>query len=358
MFFIRFSFIILSTFLFNSNTHASGSVRALIYQYIDQYKAVAVSEMHRTGIPASIKLAQGLLESDFGRSKLAHDANNHFGIKCGSKWEGNTFYKKDDDYKNGKLINSCFRTYGSGEESYIEHSEFLRDPNKAYRYGFLFGYASNDYVAWALGLRQAGYATDPKYPDKLISIIEKYELFKFDEVIQTDIQEIAVQAPKNKRLSNGPSPVIIPKEYKIRSQKKHRTYTINDVRYVKSKLGDSPASLAKMYSISTFQILAYNEQLTDKNQILEEGQRVFLGEKKKSFKSKKFHIVRRGQRMADISSIYGIDLDVLHSRNHIKVGEEPKAGEKIQLKGIRLGKAVCVQVAEVEPEFLFDTGIH
>ena len=118
----------------------------LAQSYINNYKEVAIQEMHRTGIPASIKLAQGLLESDWGRSDLAKTANNHFGIKCGGKWAGGTFYKEDDDKNSkGQLIESCFRSFGSPTESYMAHSDFLSDPKKEYRYGFLFNYESTDY---------------------------------------------------------------------------------------------------------------------------------------------------------------------------------------------------------------------
>jgi len=146
-------------------------------QYIHQYKDIAIQEMGRTGVPASIKLAQGLLESNAGRSTLAQKAHNHFGIKCGGSWKGKTFYRKDDDYRNGKLVKSCFRKYKRATASYIAHSNFLTDNR---RYASLFSLSPKDYKAWAKGLKKAGYATSKTYASKLIKLIEEYQLYKFD----------------------------------------------------------------------------------------------------------------------------------------------------------------------------------
>ncbi|MGY4383425.1 LysM repeat protein [Pedobacter sp. UYP24] len=138
--------------------------------YIEEFKAVAMQEMNTYGIPASITLAQGILESGSGNSSLARFANNHFGIKCTSEWKGKGYFKDDDQ------ANDCFRVYKDARESYKDHSEFL----KRKRYSFLFELDKNDYKNWALGLKQAGYATNPKYPDMLINIIEKYKLYQYD----------------------------------------------------------------------------------------------------------------------------------------------------------------------------------
>lgn len=145
--------------------------------YLNKHKDIAVIEMYRTGVPASIKLAQGMHESSFGRSRLATKAKNHFGIKCKTYWKGSTYYHKDDDFKNGRLIESCFRSYNSELESYVDHSNFLSQ-TKHYRH--LFKIDRTDYKAWAKGLKASGYATDKRYADKLIHIIEKYNLDVFD----------------------------------------------------------------------------------------------------------------------------------------------------------------------------------
>ncbi len=138
--------------------------------YIERFKAIAVDEMNRSGIPASITLAQGMLESANGNSSLAREANNHFGIKCHAGWQGKTVTKDDDE------AGECFRFYNSAEESYRDHTEFL----KRQRYAFLFELDRNDYKGWARGLKQAGYATNPRYPELLIGLIERYGLERFD----------------------------------------------------------------------------------------------------------------------------------------------------------------------------------
>ncbi|MFZ1705947.1 MAG: glucosaminidase domain-containing protein [Saprospiraceae bacterium] len=148
-------------------------------EYIEQYKDLAIVEMYRTGIPASVTLAQGLHESNFGTSKLALEANNHFGIKCKSYWTGKTYFHKDDDFnKEGYLVESCFRAYRNTVESYVDRSNFLLQSD---RYRVLFDFAKDDYVQWIFGLKACGYATDPMYAVKLLEKIEKYELYKYDQ---------------------------------------------------------------------------------------------------------------------------------------------------------------------------------
>ncbi|WP_231490545.1 glucosaminidase domain-containing protein [Pedobacter sp. Leaf170] len=160
----------------NNNTYKSYNTLS----YIDEFKAVAIEEMNAYGIPASITLAQGILESGSGNSDLAKYANNHFGIKCTSDWKGKNYFR-DDDQKN-----DCFRVYKDAHESFKDHSEFL----KRKRYSALFQLDKNDYKSWALGLKQAGYATNPKYPDLLINTIEKYQLYQYDQS-ETEKQKIA-----------------------------------------------------------------------------------------------------------------------------------------------------------------------
>ncbi len=146
--------------------------------YIKKYSPVAIAEMNRTGIPASIKLAQALHESNAGASHLSLESNNHFGIKCKSYWQGSTYYHKDDDYNSdGSLINSCFRAYDTPVDSYVDHSNFIVN---SINYGGLVKSCGNDYVAWARGLQRSGYATDPAYAEKLIKIVENYQLYQYD----------------------------------------------------------------------------------------------------------------------------------------------------------------------------------
>ena len=148
------------------------------HRYIDKYHELAIVEMYRSGVPASITLAQALHETNYGTSKLATIAKNHFGIKCKSNWIGGTYFHKDDDYdRRGNLVESCFRSYDIDIDSYIDHSNFLMSRD---HYSNLFQYNHTDYVNWAHGLKKSGYATDPRYAEKLIAKIERYGLDQYD----------------------------------------------------------------------------------------------------------------------------------------------------------------------------------
>ena len=159
------------------SSFTSTNANQQILDYVELYRTIAIQEMNRTGVPASITLAQGIIESRYGMSGLAKNSNNHFGIKCKGNWTGGKYYHKDDDYVNGKLVKSCFRTYDDPEDSYYDHSEFLL-VNK--RYQSLFSLAPTDYKGWAKGLKKAGYATAKNYATMLINTIEKYELYQYD----------------------------------------------------------------------------------------------------------------------------------------------------------------------------------
>lgn len=174
-------YLLLLTLLgFTSIYNASHTKEEATMYYIDKFAPLAVEEMNRSGIPASIILAQGIHESNSGKSQLALEANNHFGIKCKTYWKGSTFYYKDDDFnEKGELIRSCFRAYRKATESYRDHTEFLM--NTSY-YKSLFAYSKHDYVEWAKGLKQCGYATDPAYAEKLIRLVNMYDLSRFDKL--------------------------------------------------------------------------------------------------------------------------------------------------------------------------------
>lgn len=348
---LKFLFFAFFTLLLSSNVQANNDLQKKIADYIQTYKNIAISEMHRTGIPASIKLAQGLLESNFGRSELALVGNNHFGIKCGSTWDGGTFYKKDDDTDaHGRLIESCFRAFANGDQSYIEHSYFLQDARKKNRYGFLFNFDSNDYKSWAKGLRDAGYATDPRYPQKLISIIEKYKLAQFDvSKVNAPIAKNQVLAQSDDQLETQP-----PKAERISVKRaRYPIKMVNEVSYVVANQGDTPKKIANMIGISSHKIMDFNEGLKNAKQSLQDGERVFIQSKKRNFKLEKYHIVKDNQTMYDIAQIYGLSLKHLRSRNKLNANEEPYAGEKIQLKGLKFGKKPEVKVQSEKIEFLF-----
>lgn len=280
-------------------------------EYIEEYKDIAIREMERAGIPASIKLAQGILESNAGQSYLAKRANNHFGIKCGDNWNGRTVYRKDDDYNaEGKLIESCFRSYRSVEAGYVAHSEFLRDPRKNYRYGFLFQLDPTDYRRWAYGLKKAGYATSATYPEKLIDIIDRYELHKYDMMSSIDLEN-----PGSELIAG----VIM---------------QTNDVKYTIATPEETVAEIADRTDVALRKLIDYNEHLTSGNQLLNEGEKVYLQKKRKSYRGRQqYHTVSANETMLDISNLYGLRLDKLYNRNRMSPGQEPAPKAEIKLRG-------------------------
>ena len=282
--------------------------------YIKKYKKIAIKEMKRSGVPASIKLAQGILESNAGRSTLARKANNHFGMKCGSTWQGRTYYLEDDDYdESGRLIKSCFRVYRNVKECYIAHSEFLRDPRKRYRYGFLFQLDPNDYQAWARGLKTAGYATSPTYADKLIGIIERYKLYQYD------VGYVPTEEPDIKDQILTDKDVII----------------VNGIPVVIADGNQTIRDIALNHRVPTKQLLKYNERINQQAAIPTKGDRVFLKRKRNGYwgRDKKYHQIKKGETIWDISQRYGVKLSKLLKRNRLSPGEEPALGERIKLRG-------------------------
>ncbi len=253
--------------------------------YIVQYGHIAIDEMSRVGIPASIKMAQAILESNSGRSTLAIQSNNHFGIKCGKNWKGGEVYREDDDYHHGLLVRSCFRAYDDPTESFYAHSEFIANPYSK-RYKFLFALDSYDYKAWARGLKKAGYATDPKYPSKLIAIIETYRLYELDMGIYPEQNEIA-QLKKNSEV-----------------------HIINDY-VIKESLSDQEVMFAQ------------SDKKTESKRAGKSTNRVMI--------SKGFYSVRPDDSMASIASRYSISPKKLYVQNRMPFGSEPKSGEKLAL---------------------------
>ncbi len=292
-----------------------------IQEYIDTYRTVAMQEMRRYGIPASIKLAQGILESSFGNSELARNANNHFGIKCHG-WPGRG-YLYDDDARN-----ECFRVYDDALESYLDHSQFLLSRP---RYADLFDMDPLDYKAWAHGLRKAGYATNPNYPAKLIRVIEEHRLMTYDRWAM----DLTAELPQGNMASgtNGRNHV----QYTRKSNNNLETITgtrvearNNRIRYVVARRGDTPESLAKELGMWPWQITRYNE--LEKNQQVLAGQFIYLQPKRRRGPIH-HHFVRQGETMYIISQQYGIKLDDLYKRNNMVKGQPPVPGQKILLRG-------------------------
>lgn len=284
-------------------------------EYIATYKDDAVRDMLRTGVPASITLAQAMLESDNGNSTLAREANNHFGIKCHTEWAGDTHHQ-DDDQRN-----ECFRKYNSVLESYDDHSDFLRTRQ---RYAFLFGYDRTDYKSWAYGLKKAGYATNPQYPERLIKIIEENNLHIFDTVTSSDNVVYADVSPP---VRHRPAAIEAITEVAITVQRK--TGELNRTQYIIARQGDTYQSLAEEFDLMPWQILKYNDlKKTDR---IKEGEPIFL-KPKRSKAQAAYHILEEGETLRDVSQKYAVKLKVLYKYNNIEEGNQPSSGEKIWLK--------------------------
>ena len=328
------------TSVFSGMLLGAGTAQNQAYQdYIEQFKAVAVSEMERTGIPASIKMAQALLESDAGRSDLAREANNHFGIKCGSSWEGKTF-KKFDDERNaaGLPKKSCFRNYRSAQESFIAHSEFLRPPNRQSRYSFLFDLEPTDYKGWARGLKKAGYATSPTYHKKLIDLIEQYRLDRLDRMTADEI--VAQSGNKNRKPGKAKGGEEKAGSISITLASGVEMMFNNDARCLVPKHSIRVDELAGLANADIRDLLRYNEHLENGSQMVEGGSRVYLQPKRKSYRGRqRWHATEEGETMIDISTRYGISLDHLYRRNRIGPGTEPRTGSKIKIRGSRVKQA-------------------
>lgn len=317
--------------------------------YIEDYKYIAVKEMERTGIPASIKLAQALLESGAGSSTLARTANNHFGIKCGSRWDGEAVYRKDDDYdKDGNLKKSCFRKYQSAAQSFEAHSEFLQR-NK--RYGGLFELEMTNYKGWANGLRKAGYATNPSYSRLLISIIERYELYKYDQLTSDHFTEAEILAANKKMEAKATIAAAKPKqkeskpaaiEKPVAVAKPARMKIVPTIGYVNEvkmtqAIGDeSIAKIAHRTKTPAKAIVRFNENYTVITDIPEAGERIFLQAKRTAFRAKqRVHRVNAGESMYDIAQEYGVRLRKLYERNLMTIPEQAAVGQYVMLSGRR-----------------------
>lgn len=318
-----------------------------IQAYIQQYEALAVSEMIRTGVPASITLAQGILESGYGESTLAKKSNNHFGIKCKSEWEGAKTYHDDD------TRDECFRVYPTAEASYRDHSNFLK--NRPY-YHDLFSLNPRDYKAWAYGLKKAGYATERKYPQHLIRLIESYHLEQYSEIALNEMQHPGARYAQNggsdgtsgktalNKSRNDPKPgslpapppasnnaptmrvaqtMVKPPAYPVAA------FKINGTSVVYAAKGRSLIALAASHHLNFHKLLEINN--LDKKSVLSPGQLIFLDKKPKKG-NKEFHICAYGETLKDISQKEGVALKSLKSFNKRKADDRLAAGERVYLR--------------------------
>lgn len=279
------------------------SYRNSLYNaYIQQYKNLAIEQMNRYGIPASITLAQGLLESGAGKSQLAIQGNNHFGIKCHG-WKGRTTYHDDDEQ------GECFRAYNTVRDSYEDHSVFLSTQQ---RYARLFRLNRTDYKGWARGLKACGYATNPRYAESLIQVIETYQLYQYDSGKSSHHHR-----SEREKLSNRSS---------------HQIYSYNDNLFVRVKRGDTFGSLSKELGISARKLAKYNER--DKRDVLLEGERIYL-QKKRTKADKRYkgvaHTVAAGESMYSIAQLYGIRLSSLYKKNHLSPDYSIQVGDRLRV---------------------------
>lgn len=297
--------------------------------YINQYKDLAMSEMRRTGIPASITLAQGMIESDYGRSRLATEANNHFGIKCHSDWKGPSITHHDDKR------NECFRKYRKAEESYFDHSDFLTSTS---RYGFLFELDEKDYKGWARGLKKAGYATNPDYANMLIRKIEEYELWRYDLGKSNSPKTVArPDSVKDASVSSSEPVVTPPKQADgnfVVPGRVSRIKENNRIQYIIVNETDTKEGIEKEFGLLKWELSRYNE--IDKDLKIVPGQLLYLQPKRdKAEPGQDIHTTIKGDTMYSISQRYGIKLKQLYEMNRMNQGEEPLEGEKIWLRSMK-----------------------
>ena len=303
---LTFSFI----FFFTTLICLAQSTNQAYWSYIDQYKDWAIEQMQQYHIPASITLAQGLLESNAGRSSLAREANNHFGIKVGSTWTG-PYVLRDDDAKNEK-----FRKYKSARESFIDHSKFLQGK----RYQNLYSLGQTDYRGWARGLKAAGYATNPAYAEALIRIIEMYSLHQFD----------TGKYHSQKNTTN--------KQTDINSEdyfySRHAVYSGNKNYFIIVEVGDDMATISRNTGVSLRKLYKYNDLPRDYTPTA--GDIIYLQKKRKcasrEFRKNPIHIVDVNQSLFDIAQLYGIRLESLCKLNGWSEPQAVQVGDILRIR--------------------------
>ena len=308
---------------------AAAKVRQTREEYVEKYKAIAIAHMERYGIPASVTMAQGILESDSGNSLLSTSSNNHFGIKCKKHWTGDRVYH-DDDAKG-----ECFRAYPSVEASYQDHADFL---DQSPRYDSLFTYQSDDYRSWARGLKACGYATAPDYADRVVKIIESMKLYLLDKENGGKIYSAAKSATANTEAwfeSNiaTSDEQINPNAFRVtvNSHKGYGVYRTNHTFYVVAKEGDTYESLGGIFDISPKMLRKLNDVAKDAT--LAKGNIVYIERKKTQWLGNMIqHKVVRDESLYALSQSYGIRLKSLAKLNNMHVGDNVKKGEIIKLK--------------------------
>jgi len=321
---IRSLFIVFIMLLAGFTARGDEAHRMTRQQYINRFAKVAIAEMNQFHIPASITMAQGCLESGDGNSSLARDANNHFGIKCNNGWTGKSVRHDDDSRRE------CFRKYKSAWESYRDHSLFLRNN---VRYASLFKLKITDYKGWARGLKKAGYATDPRYPERLIHIIEKYQLYDLDK--NYDGKEAVVstgneRSDRNTQTSCSDDNRVDHFSIDL-SDDSQSVVERNGTKSIRARKGDTYEELAAEYGLKEWEIYKYND--TEKGHEPAESSIVYLEMKPgRAARGNDYHIARDSETMWQISQQYGIRLKSLYRKNRMKQGDEPRPGQQIWLR--------------------------
>lgn len=275
-------------------------------QYIVEYKKLALREMSRSGIPASITLAQAILETSAGHSLLARQANNHFGLKCDAKWNGDIIYKHDDEFTTDSLpMLSCFRVYDDPAQSFESHSDFLLDPEKFNRYQALFKVPADDYASWARMLQYSGYSGASHYAIRLIEYIDRYQLYEIDRMVE--------QEPPADRI-----------------------LLINNIKCVVARKGENLRRLSEIFALPVEQLVVFNDKIFHPDSLLPAGSRVFLQRKADAWHgARTHHFLANEQTVMEVAQTYGIRYEALLRRNGLKPTQIPMPDAKLRLQGTR-----------------------
>ena len=324
-----FCYIILAILVADGQvTYAQQRLSARYLNYIDEYKDIAIEQQRRHGIPASITLAQGLLESQAGQSRLATAGNNHFGIKC-TGWAGDTIRHDDDE------LQECFRSYASAAESYNDHSLFL----KRKRYEPLYALDITDYKGWAQTLKKCGYATDPKYPEKLINIIETYELFQYDDsryqaLARTEETTEPAAKPAKKVQQMGSDAQLESEVEDMLAAEIGQQHVVRRRRglyCITAREGDTFTSLATELDVKPDKLAKFNDMHRD--DAIAPGDVIWLEQKaKKASDEHSEHLVTEGETLLKVAQYYGIQLKSLAKLNKIKPDAEIAPGDVLILR--------------------------
>ena len=325
----------------------------VIQQYINTYRDLAIEEMQRTGVPASIKLAQGIHETMAGTSDLVIKSNNHFGIKCKDTWTGESVTHDDD------LRGECFRKYLSAAESYRDHSNFLKGSS---RYASLFNLDPVDYKHWAFGLKKAGYATNPQYPQIIIKLIEDYHLQDYtiialgktpvreDVIVKSPVENVIVKVPMENMLKNNAiigiknvaveekkdavevkreEPIKQPEKAVIQPLYPEGEFKFNETRVVYAKKGTSFMAIAQAYDVPLARVFEFNDMV--ESETVDKDQLIYIQRKRKTGNNE-FHTVQPGETLYDIAQEEAIRLETLVEYNLLNSGMNPAIGEQLYLR--------------------------